>query len=268
MILYTKEELIEKIKTIFSKGWHRSVKDTLDKRNDGAVGNTFETLLGINENNLPIPNVAEWELKGQRAHTTSLITLKHSEPSPRGARIVANMLLPKYGWKHKNAGSKYPASEMSFRSTTSTTSFTKRGFRIVIDRVQRKMRFVFDSSMVDTSDPKINAWLHWVDERVGLGAFNPEPYWGFDDLKHEVGSKIKNCFYIIADTRIKDSKEYFLYKELYTLSRFSFNRFLDCFERGGLLVDFDARTGHNHGTKFRIKQGYWKEIYETVERVI
>jgi len=62
MILYTKEQLIEKMREIFKQGWHRSVKRTIDRRNDGAVGNTLETLLGIDENNLPIPNVQEWEL--------------------------------------------------------------------------------------------------------------------------------------------------------------------------------------------------------------
>ena len=29
--------------------------------------------------------------------------------------------------------------------------------------------------------------------------------------------------------------------------------FLDLIEAGGIYVDFDARTGHNHGTKFRLR---------------
>ncbi|MBQ5478723.1 MAG: hypothetical protein IIT66_00730, partial [Acetobacter sp.] len=32
------------------------------------------------ENNLPLPNAAEWELKCQRRQTTSLVTLFHIEP--------------------------------------------------------------------------------------------------------------------------------------------------------------------------------------------
>ena len=131
MKIFTKEGLIQEIKSIAAQGWHKSVKETKDTRNDGAVGNTLETLLGIKENNLPIPNAREWELKGQRSHTSSLITLKHLEPSPTAIGIVSNILLPLYGWKHKQAGLKYPASEMSFRSTTSAKEFTKRGFRIL-----------------------------------------------------------------------------------------------------------------------------------------
>jgi len=172
--LFAKEELIEEIRTVFEKGWHKSTKNTINTRNDGAVGNTLEDLLGIEENNLPIPNALEWELKGQRSHTSSLITLKHIEPSPRAVRIVPSLLLPYYGWKHKQAGRRYPITEMSFRSTTSATSYTNRGFKVIVD----------------------------------------------------------------------------------------------CIKRGTLLIDFDARTGHNHGTKFRLKQGFWKYLYERVERRI
>ena len=268
MKIFTKEGLIQEIKSIAAQGWHKSVKETKDTRNDGAVGNTLETLLGIKENNLPIPNAREWELKGQRSHTSSLITLKHLEPSPTALGIVSNILLPLYGWKHKQAGLKYPASEMSFRSTTSAKEFTKRGFRIIVDRNQAKIRFIFDSSKVNTTQPEIKAWLNSVDQRISLGPFKNEPYWGFEDLKYAVGEKIKNCFYVVADSRLIDGREYFLYKELYLLFGFSFDNFLKCVEDGNILVDFDARTGHNHGTKFRMKQGYWNSLYSKVDKMM
>ncbi len=268
MKVFTKKGLTEEIQSIAAQGWHRSVKETRDTRNDGAVGNTLETLLGIKENNLPIPNAREWELKGQRSHTTSLITLKHLEPSPTALGIVPNILLPLYGWKHKQAGLKYPISEMSFRSTTNAKDFTKRGFRIIVDRNQAKIRFIFDSSKVNTSQQETKVWLKSVGQRVGLGTFKNEPYWGFEDLKYAVGEKIKSCFYVIADSRLIDSREYFLYKELYLLNGFSFDNFLKCIENGYIFVDFDARTGHNHGTKFRIKQGHWRDIFSDVTQVI
>ncbi|MGC1134955.1 MAG: MvaI/BcnI family restriction endonuclease [Nitrososphaeraceae archaeon] len=151
MKLLTKDQLINSIKEVFDKGWHQSVKRTVDTRNDGAVGNTLEKLLGIEENNLPIPNAREWELKGQRSHTGSLITLKHIEPSPQASRIVSNVLLPYYGWKHKQAGKRYPETEMSFRSTTSASNFTNRGFKIVVDRNEDKLKFIFDHTKVDVS---------------------------------------------------------------------------------------------------------------------
>lgn len=268
MRLCTKDELTDSIREIFRQGWHRSVKETLDTRNDGAVGNTLEVLLNITENNLPIPNVREWELKGQRSHTSSLVTLKHIEPSPKAAQIVAKLLLPYYGWTHKEAGRKYPAREMSFRSTTSSTSYTNRGFRVIVDKQEYKVRFVFDPTKANTEDPEIRSWLQSVNQRVNLKLLDPEPYWGFEDLRYAIGAKIKNCFYVIADSKLEAKREYFNYKELYILSGFSFESFIKCIEDGVVLIDFDARTGHNHGTKFRIKQDRWQNLFSEVQRII
>jgi len=268
LLLKTKDELISKIKDIIESGWHKSIKRIIDIRNDGAVGNTLEELLGIKENNLPIPNAREWELKGQRKNSRSLITLKHIEPSPRAAKIVCQILLPYYGWQHRSAGKRYPQSEMSFRSTTSGDKFTNRGFKIEVDRKSFKLRFIFDPSEVDIRDPNISDWLESVNKRIGLGPLNPEPYWGFEDLKYAIGEKIKNCFYVVADTKIQHGHEYFKYEHLLILSGFSFDKFLDCIDRGLILIDFDARTGHNHGTKFRIRQNNWIYLYDQIEKVV
>jgi hypothetical protein len=67
MKTYTEESLIEALIEIRNQGWI----PTRRKNNDGGVGNTLEDLLGIEENNLPIPNAAEWELKAQKKDTTS-----------------------------------------------------------------------------------------------------------------------------------------------------------------------------------------------------
>jgi len=268
MKLSTKDELIEQIRNVCNAGWHRSVKKTIDTRNDGAVGNTLEQLLGIEENNLPIPNAREWELKGQRKHSASLITLKHIEPSPTAAKIVSTILLPLYGWPHAQAGVKYPKTEKSFRSTTSATAFTNRGFRVVVDRSAAKVRFVFDSSKADRKDMDILAWISSVDTRIGLAPIDPEPYWGFDDLKYAIGTKIRNCFYVIADTMIDNKHEYFKYESLYMLDGFSFDKLSKCIEDGHVLIDFDARTGHNHGSKFRLRQGHWPDLYTSVQKMI
>lgn len=267
MKLYTKDELIEAIREVSARGWHRSVKNTIDTRNDGAVGNTLEVLLGLGESNLPIPNLREWELKGQRLHTRSLVTLKHIEPSPRGSKIVVNVLLPLYGWKHREAGRKYPVTEKSFRLTVNAVSYTNRGFKLVLDREQGKLRLVFNASQADRNNPEIEHWLNSVEQRIGLGPLNPEPYWALDDLRYEIGAKVKNCFYVIADTKIEGGHEFFKYVKLLVLSDFLFDGFLKCIEKGVVLVDFDARTGHNHGTKFRIKQNHWHEIYKSVEEI-
>ena len=79
MKIFTKESLIASLIEIRGKGWIPNARSG----NVGGIGNTLEDLLGIEENNLPIPNASEWELKCQRKETTSLTTLFHMEPSPR-----------------------------------------------------------------------------------------------------------------------------------------------------------------------------------------
>lgn len=111
--IYSKEELIDKLKKLHKLGWIENGRFG----NHGGIGNTLEDYLEIPENNLPIPNAAEWELKTQRKASSSLITLFHIEPSPRAIRFVPKILLPQYGWPHKEAGKKYSHNEMSFRQT-------------------------------------------------------------------------------------------------------------------------------------------------------
>jgi len=144
MQLYTKDELIKKLKELANMGWVPNGRFG----NQGGVGNTLEDFLGITENNLPIPNAAEWELKTQRANTSSLTTLFHIEPSPRAIGFVPKVLLPLYGWLHQGAGSLYKAGEMSFRQTIHGLSHSDRGFIVQIDRTAKKVLVSFDAKKV------------------------------------------------------------------------------------------------------------------------
>jgi hypothetical protein len=255
MKIYTKENLIKELHAIAAKGWIENAR----RGNHGGVGNTLEDLLGIEENNLPIPNAAEWELKAQRLNTSSLTTLFHSEPSPRAIKFVPQMLLLNYGWQHQEAGKKYPEDEMSFRQTIHGNSPSDRGFMVKIDRKERKILISFDSNSVSENHKE---WLKSVKERIGLGQLNPQPYWGFDDLSNKAGTKLLNCFYVQADVKKERKKEFYHYSKVLMLQKFNFEGFLNQIEKGNILVDFDARTRHNHGTKFRMRQNCFPELYE------
>lgn len=255
MKTFSKESLIAELQAIGQRGWIPNERHG----NHGSVGNTLEDLLGIKENNLPIPNAAEWELKTQRITTTSLTTLFHTEPSPLAFRLVPKLLLPKYGWPHAEAGQKYPSTEMSFRQTISAAAPSDRGFMVKIDRAEQRVVISFEASKVSAAN---STWLESVADRVGLDELNPQPYWGFDDLTHKIGSKLLNCFYVQADIKKINGIEYYRYVKVTMLERFSFEGFIKALENAIVYVDFDARTGHNHGTKFRIKQNYLPTLYQ------
>jgi len=134
----------------------------------------------------------------------------------------------------------------------------------VVDRYHRRVEVSFDSSVVDSRHAE---WLESVKQRAGLGELNPQPYWGFEDLFHSVGTKLKNCFYVKAQVKREGGREFYLYSEIAVLQSFSLEKLLEAIEGGYVLVDFDARTGHNHGTKFRLRQDYLPNLYATVTRI-
>ncbi|MCB0516733.1 MAG: MvaI/BcnI family restriction endonuclease [Chitinophagales bacterium] len=262
MNIYTKESLINKLNEITNLGFIPNAR----LGNHGGIGNTLEDLLGIEENNLPIPNAVEWELKTQRLNTSALNTLFHVEPSPRAIKFVPSILLPLYGWQHKEAGKKYPQTEMSFRQTIHGNSTSDRGFIVIIDRKNKRIEISFDVNKVSI---KHREWLQTVKDRVGnLNELTPQPYWGFDDLEHKIGSKLHNCFFVQAAVKKIGGVEHYWYKKVQMLQTFSFQGFLNELERGNILVDFDARTGHNHGTKFRLRQNCYPYLYKTSKLVI
>lgn len=260
-LIYTKPVLIEKLKQIAGMGWVPNARND----NSGGIGNTLEDLLGIKENNLPIPNAAEWELKAQRIGSSSLTTLFHIEPSPRAIRFVPQVFLPKYGWEHRERGKKYPKDEMSFRQTIHGKYPSDRGFKVVIDRKEKKVLISFNFHVVDERHSK---WLDSVNDRIGLGELDPQPYWGFDDLEHKAGTKLLNAFYVQAEVKKENKKEFYRYSKVMMLQKFSFNNFLKELDKGNILVDFDARSGHNHGTKFRMKQDTLPNLYEKITKIL
>lgn len=260
-IIYTKASLIKKLKEISKSGWILCGR----QGNSGGIGNTLEDLLGIEDNNLPIPNAAEWELKAQRSGSASLTTLFHMEPSPTALRFVPQILLPNYGWEHTQSGKKYSLGEMSFRQTIHGNSRSDRGFKVEIDNKEEKILVSFDAESVDY---RHKDWLKAVKKRVGLKELSTQPYWGFKDLEHKAGTKLLNTFYVQAEVKIENGLTYYKYTKIKMLKGFKFSGFLDAVRNGNILVDFDARTGHNHGTKFRLRQNCFPDLYEDITDIL
>lgn len=256
---YTKENLKKRLQEIKQQGWI----ETQRPNNDGGVGNTLEDLLGIEENNLPLPDAGVWELKAQK-ETKSKLTLFHMEPEPREVRFVPQILLPYFGWKHQEAGFKYSSEEKSFRQTINK-NYSNRGFRVQIDEENQQIFLDFSFENIDIVEH--NSWSKQVKENIKNcpGILGKRAYWTFESIESKLSNKLTNCIFVQAKSRNIDGHLEFFYETVYFLENFVFSKFLDQVREGSVYVDFDSRTGHNHGTKFRLERKKFRELYETKE---
>lgn len=178
-------------------------------------------------------------------------------------RLVSKVLLPMYGWSHEQAGTRYPSTEMSFRQTINGLLRSDRGFKVVVNEMLGRVEVSFDATAVESHHAD---WLSGVVAKAGLGELNPQPYWGLADLFHKAGTKLGNCFFVQAEVEEQNGETFYHYQQIMMLSEFSLDGLLKGLKEGWVLVDFDARTGHNHGTKFRLRKNHYPQLYRNVAR--
>lgn len=250
----SKEELIERLRELKEKGWIQ----TRQQVNDGLVGNTLEDILGIEENNITLPDAGKYEIKAQRVDG-SLTTLLHFDPYPRKPNAIIDLLGPIYGWPHKNY-----IGEWSFRITMYANDYTNRGFKVTLDEKNNKLWVEFNPNKVA---PSKREWLSDVLKRGGQ-KLDPKPYWPLREIEERVKEKISNTIYVHAETRKRGDFEEFRYDEATLYEDVDFEKFKRELVNGKVFVDFDARTGHNHGTKFRVRRETIHQFYARKERII
>lgn len=247
----TKETLISELHNISTSGWIPTYRST----STGGVGHTLEYALGIDENNLALPDVGEYEIKAQKVkfEPSSLTTLVHIEPEPRTHNVV-KWLLENFGWQHKKHN-----DEKSFRQTV-TSNWSVRGFRLTLD--DSRVFVDFDVNMIHSDH------FGWRDEIMESTYRFIHPYWKHDDLKVKLERKLKNTIHATAASKLIDGVEHFKYCDMVCYEDFSYEKFLQLILDGEVYVDFNARTNHNHGTAFRIKSSNIIKLYNKTQQII
>lgn len=265
----SKGDLLTRLQEILQGGWF----DTRDQDADGKVGNTLEDLIGVKENNFSLPDVGEYELKTKRRKTGSLTSLIHYDPFPRKnypgcsrrCSPVQGFLVPEFGWPHEGY-----ENENSFRVTLSGQDWQPRGFRINVGHEDKRIYIEFKKDKVRPSDLRTGNPEEW---KSGLPSKLPQTiYWEFGDLEQKLRDKLPNMIFVYADARGQGEDEEFNYTEAEIWEGFNFDKFVEEIESGGVKIDFDARTGHNHGVKFRIDKssgtsmdGFYEKKYQIDE---
>ncbi|MEM3423850.1 MAG: MvaI/BcnI family restriction endonuclease [Nitrososphaeria archaeon] len=229
--------MIQKLQIIKEKGWVRT-----HRKGNTGIGKTLEDLLGIKENNVPGPNAAMIELKATRKNALSMITLFTKSPLPRK---VNSTLLERYG---------YESSRGNRRKELHTTVSAKEF-----------------SSIKGNPGFKIDV----KEDRINLININSEvlAYWDRETLKDSFERKLPKLLFVRADARLRDGVEEFWFNEVWLLSGFNFDGFVQLLKEGIILVDIrigqyqDGRT-HDHGTAFRIYPDNLDLCFSHRERII
>lgn len=257
------QELTHLLQGVMNR-WHYGTRPG----NDGNHGNTLEDLLGVEENNIPLPDLGGiFELKTQKRDSKALITLFHSEPT------IPTTPVPKLcislGWPHRDAGGKHPSDEMSFRSTTYGHGYSARGFKIKAD--DQTLELIFSPEHVKRDDvdrskayANYGEWLDSLSQRdILYNDVLPVKY-SMEVLEKKIIEKLDNTVFVLCETRKcpLTGANQFYYDEAFILTGLKHKKLVELFNSGGLYLDFDARTRHNHGTKVRIKRSDLADLFE------
>lgn len=233
MTIQTLQKKLRKIKSLGFVKTHR--------KGDTGIGKTLEDLLGIKENNIPLPDIGEnAELKAYRKNAVSMLTLFTLEPRPRGGDRD-RMLLDNFGYsKRKNKRSK------ELHSTLSCRRYNNQGLKIRIEK---------DKVCVVGKGKRLG--IHWTTE----------------DLQKKFEAKIPALVYVLAEQKQIKSNEYFHFNEAYLLEDFSFEKFRNMITKDEIVVDFRMYYKpngqvRNHGTGFRVKINKLYNAFKTKKRLI
>jgi hypothetical protein len=215
------QTLQKKLKEIEAMGFVET-----HRLSDTGIGKTLEDLLGIKENNIPLPDIGEVaELKSYRSSAKSMMTLFTLEPLPKGGDRD-RLLLDGFGYSKRDNG-----RLKELHSTLSCKKYNAQSLKLCVEK---------DKIRVQGKDRKLNI------------------FWDIKSLEEKFNNKLPALVYVFAETKTIKDKEYFHYNEAYLLEDFSFEIFKKRVKADDILVDFRMYyqpngSVRNHGTGFRVK---------------
>lgn len=226
------DQLSEKLSEIRNKGYVVSLR-----RGNTGIGYTLETLLGVQENNLKIPDFGDVELKSQRRETTSRLTMFTFN---RGVwQMEQKEVIDEYGYIDANGR---PSLYCIVNSTPNN-----QGLFLKVEEEMVRLYHV-DKTLI----------AHWPGE--GL----------IDTFK----KKMPSLVVVYADTRVNsDEKEEFWFNKADLLTDPDEDNFLDLIRKDIVVVDLrmhlrNNNVVRNHGTGFRIEEKFLNLCFGRRNKII
>jgi len=194
------DELLIKLKAIAAKGFVPALLQA-----DTSIGRTLEKLLGIEMNSLRTPDYKGIELKSARENRGTRKGLFAKAPNWELSKFKnRNEILDSFGYWEKGVFRLY-----------NTIRATGRNAQGLILRTDYEQDYLFENS-----------------DKNEIGDFLT---WELEVLRNSLATKHKETFWIKAQSKIEDDKEYFLFKSAEHTKKPLVNQF-------GLLIDMGAIT--------------------------
>ncbi len=224
---------LEEFKTLFNQIRNRGFVRTLRKGPTG-IGYTLETMIGMPENNIALPDMHEVELKAHRTGSGSLITLFTF--NNKVWKLPPLEAIKRYGSLDQNGrvGLYYT---MSLKPNSA-------GLFLYIDEGKISVR-------------------HISGEIVAV--------WEIEKLTERFEQKLPAILFVSAFTEERAGVEYFHYYRAQLMNGTNPKILADQFKNENILIDLrlhDKGTrARNHGTGFRVSEGKLPLLFERIEEI-
>ncbi len=223
----TIKEFTQKLKKIKKQGYIPT-----KRQGPTGVGYTLEELLGMEENNIALPDLARAELKTHRDGSGSMITLFTF--NNKVWQIDPIEAVRKYGSDDKN-GRRGLCYTMSLKPNSA-------------------------GLFLDIGDKEIGI-RHISGEKIAV--------WRLEQLEERFEQKIPALILVHAFSEERDGREYFHYDRASLLRGTSPSILKNQFKEEHLLVDVrmhdkGTKGTRNHGTAFRVKEDKLPFLFERV----
>ncbi|KOY76034.1 R.MvaI [Apilactobacillus kunkeei] len=210
-----------------------------------GIGKTFEDLLGKQEDNLPLPDFHDIELKAHDNDMDSNITLFTKSPNiPKSAN---DLLRDLYGYKNDT---NVKELHVSVKSTKQFNSKSNHYFQIC-----------------DNPDKKA-VTLEVFDDKGNRCSNDISIEWSYDSLENSLNNKLKTLAIIQASSQKYNGDVYYSYESIKIIHGFNLKSLLSALKDDKLIIDLrlgayksgkNAGKKHDHGTGFRLKYKYLLE---------
>ena len=225
-------QLMKKLSKIKQMGYVVSLR-----RGNTGIGYTLETLLGVKENNLKIPDFGDIEIKSQRDRVSNRVTMFTFN---RGVwKIKQSELIERYGYVDtKGRPSLY---------CTVDSKPNNQGLHLKVEEETVRLYHV-DNTLV----------AEWL----GKG------------LIDTFRKKMSALVIVHAATRLNSNqKEEFWFNEAYFLTHPDQDNFLDLIKKDIVIVDVrmhlkESGSVRNHGTGFRIEEKFLNLCFGNREKIV